>query len=76
MRERRTRALLPAIVVLVLWGLCGREAAGQVRAGVGVVDMTWNVGACSGQYCDQNDDPQSLLAGGEVDPYLHHRLQR
>jgi hypothetical protein len=50
-------------------------ASGKVRAGVAVVDDTWQVGACAGQYCDDNSDVQELIAGGEVDPFLYHRAK-
>ncbi|HZP11166.1 MAG TPA: neutral/alkaline non-lysosomal ceramidase N-terminal domain-containing protein [Nevskiaceae bacterium] len=48
---------------------------GVVRAGVAVVDDTWQVGACAGQYCDTTTDPQNLLTGGDVDPFFYHRAK-
>ncbi len=53
----------------------------RIRAGVGVVDMTWNVGACSGQYCDSLAEEPDLVNGlvGQdddgFDPFLHHRTK-
>ncbi len=41
-----------------------------VRAGVGVADATWHVGASAGQYTDIRDVPGEL-AGGDVDPHAH-----
>ncbi len=48
----------------------------HIRAGVGVVDDTWQVGACAGQYCDTNDDIQVRnLLSGEIDPFFYHRAK-
>jgi hypothetical protein len=59
----------------VIGGSSGGTATGQVRAGVAVVDDTWAIGASAGQYADETTFPQSLLGGGEVDPFLHHRIK-
>jgi hypothetical protein len=40
-----------------------------MRAGVGIADATWNVGAAAGQYSDIRQ-PQNELEG-ETDPHLH-----
>jgi len=41
-----------------------------IRAGVGVADATWQVGAAAGQYSDIRD-PADELQGGDMDPHLH-----
>lgn len=41
-----------------------------IRAGVGVADATWQVGASAGQYSDARD-PFDELQGGDMDPHLH-----
>lgn len=41
-----------------------------IRAGVGVADATWHVGAAAGQYTEVRD-PVDELSGGDVDPHLH-----
>lgn len=48
---------------------------GKVRAGVGVVDMTPDVGYCAGQYCDYATDTIGGLINGEFDPFLTHKLK-
>ena len=48
---------------------------GKVRAGVGVVDMTPEVGYCAGQYCDYATDTLGGLINGEFDPFLTHKLK-
>ncbi|MEQ1439147.1 hypothetical protein AAG565_07270 [Fontimonas sp. SYSU GA230001] len=48
-------------------------AAIKVRAGVGVVDMTPDVGYCAGQYCDYATDTFGGLAGQDLDPFLTHK---
>jgi hypothetical protein len=53
----------------------GTPQGSRVRAGVGVVDMTPDVGYCAGQYCDTTDI-FSGLAGGDIDPYLTHKLKQ
>ncbi len=49
--------------------------AGAVRAGVGVVDMTPDVGYCAGQYCDYATDTLGGLISGDFDPFLTHKLK-
>ncbi|HEY0974573.1 MAG TPA: neutral/alkaline non-lysosomal ceramidase N-terminal domain-containing protein [Solimonas sp.] len=48
---------------------------GAVRAGVGVVDMTPEVGYCAGQYCDYATDTLGGLINGDFDPFLTHKLK-
>lgn len=76
MRRISVTAFVTAILLGLLSPVPSSPAQGQVavpvpqvRAGVGVVDMTWNVGSGAGQYAgDRNGiDPQN----GEVDPNLH-----
>jgi hypothetical protein len=50
--------------------------APTIRAGVGVVDATWNVGAAAGQYSDLNSSlVENVGTGGEVDPHAHSRVK-
>ena len=47
-----------------------------VKAGVGVVDATWNVGATAGQYADANSSlVENVGGGGDVDPHAHSRIK-
>ncbi len=55
--------------------LLGAPVGSKVRVGVGVVDMTPDVGYCAGQYCDYTDITDGL-AGGDIDPYLTHKLKK
>lgn len=48
---------------------------GAVRAGVGVADMTPDVGYCAGQYCDFATDTLGGLINGDFDPFLTHKLK-
>lgn len=48
----------------------------RVRAGVGIADATWHVGAGSGQYTAKDPDAASLLTGDDVDPHGHSTTQR
>ncbi|MBW3662895.1 MAG: neutral/alkaline non-lysosomal ceramidase N-terminal domain-containing protein [Actinobacteria bacterium] len=41
-----------------------------IRAGVGIADATWHVGASSGQYSDFAF-PTGAVSGGDVDPHHH-----
>lgn len=50
-------------------------AAVTVRVGVGVVDMTPEVGYCAGQYCDYATDTLGGLINGDFDPFLTHTLK-
>lgn len=47
----------------------------SVRAGVGIADATWNVGAAAGQYSAENTSLAEGLAGGDVDPAQHSRIK-
>ncbi|PTU31223.1 hypothetical protein CJD38_07675 [Stenotrophobium rhamnosiphilum] len=53
----------------------GTPSGSKVRVGVGVVDMTPDVGYCAGQYCEYTDILDGL-AGGDIDPYLTHKLKK
>ncbi|TXH04831.1 MAG: hypothetical protein E6R07_06985 [Nevskiaceae bacterium] len=55
--------------------LTGTPSGSKVRVGVGVVDMTPDVGYCAGQYCDYSDAANGL-SGGDIDPYVTHKLKR
>ncbi|HWH27510.1 MAG TPA: neutral/alkaline non-lysosomal ceramidase N-terminal domain-containing protein, partial [Mycobacteriales bacterium] len=47
-----------------------------VRAGVGIVDATWNVGAAAGQYSDPNSSlVENVGTGGDVDPHAFSRIK-
>lgn len=47
----------------------------RIRAGVGVVDMTPDVGYCAGQYCEYATDTLGGLISGDFDPFLTHKLK-
>jgi hypothetical protein len=47
----------------------------KVRVGVGVTDMTPEVGYCAGQYCDYATDTLGGLISGDFDPFLTHKLK-
>lgn len=47
----------------------------KVRVGVGVADMTPDVGYCAGQYCDYASDTVQGLLNGDIDPFLTHKLK-
>ena len=67
-RERVLRKSVGA-AVLVLSLLSAGSASAQIRAGVGVVDASWHVGASAGQYAPKAaDDPSH---GSIVDPSAH-----
>jgi hypothetical protein len=55
--------------------LLGFAPDSNIRAGVGVVDMTPDVGYCAGQYCDSTNLFDGL-AGGEIDPFATHKTKR
>ncbi|MES2488895.1 MAG: neutral/alkaline non-lysosomal ceramidase N-terminal domain-containing protein [Pseudomonadota bacterium] len=55
--------------------ILGAPSGSKVRVGVGVVDMTPDVGYCAGQYCEYTDILDGL-AGGDIDPYLTHKLKK
>lgn len=52
--------------------LSGSGNGDMARAGVGVVDMTPDVGYCAGQYCDISNLPEGL-SGDSIDPFLTHK---
>ncbi len=67
---RQKLAIAAAFAGLIIAGLpfVSRAAApGQVRAGVGVIDATWHVGASAGQYAS---DGTSVGEHG-MDPFTH-----
>lgn len=51
------------------------NGASHIRAGVGVVDMTPDVGYCAGQYCEYATDTLGGLINGDFDPFLTHKLK-
>jgi hypothetical protein len=55
--------------------LLGHAPHSNIRAGVGVVDMTPDVGYCAGQYC-ATTNLLNGLTGGEIDPYATHKTKR
>ena len=82
----RRSVAVGSVVALVFAGLLPRATAagagvstqaapGTVRAGVGVVDATWHVGASAGQYAGRIVDPETGEPDDEpahnVDPYGH-----
>lgn len=89
MSRRHVVALTLAALLLAACGRSERPGSGdgdgstppplptetQVKAGVGVVDMTPDVGYCAGQYCDYASDTLTGLLNGDVDPFLTHKLK-
>ncbi len=85
MRLRHVPAVLTAaaLVALTLPTLAAADPVGPVplpgptiRAGVGVADATWNVGAAAGQYASENTSLAENVAGdAEVDPYQHSHIK-
>ena len=58
--------ILAAVLAAVLTGTSGATAqAGQLRAGAGVADASWHVGASAGQYASGRQD------NFHIDPHLH-----
>ncbi|PXV66623.1 neutral/alkaline ceramidase-like enzyme [Sinimarinibacterium flocculans] len=47
----------------------------KIRVGVGIADMTPDVGYCAGQYCDYATDTLGGLIAGDFDPFLTHKLK-
>jgi hypothetical protein len=69
-------ALVAVIVPTVALAKGGSTAEPTIRAGVGIADATWNVGAAAGQYANENTSlAENLLGGGEVDPHAHSRIK-
>ncbi|WP_162932113.1 neutral/alkaline non-lysosomal ceramidase N-terminal domain-containing protein [Solimonas sp. K1W22B-7] len=50
-------------------------AVSKVKAGVGVADMTPDVGYCAGQYCEYATDTLGGIINGDFDPFLTHKLK-
>jgi hypothetical protein len=83
MRLRRVTAALSAVALVAvavpaLAAVRGGTAAPEktIRAGVGIADATWNVGAAAGQYAPENSSlAENLAGGGEVDPHVHSRAK-
>jgi hypothetical protein len=83
----RSRLVLVALLALALvLPAAARPPAGppdgldphrsQVRAGVGIADATWHVGAGSGQYTAKDADAANLVTGEQIDPHGHSTTQR
>ena len=60
--------LAPATAVPTLPKLPKPQAPG-LRAGVGISDLTWRVGAGAGQYGTDGGAPATLAEGGGIDPH-------
>ena len=84
MRLRHLPAILStaALVALPLPSLAAASpavpavAGPTIRAGVGIADATWNVGAAAGQYAPENTSLAENVAGdAEVDPYQHSHIK-
>jgi hypothetical protein len=89
MRPRRVSLLVAAAVLagvavpayaLSRPDLPSPAAAPQVgqtiRAGVGIADATWHVGAAAGQYSSENTSlAENVATGGDVDPHQHSRIK-
>ena len=55
----------------------GADLGGTIKAGYGVADATWHVGAGAGQYAAKSpQDPATGLAGGDIDPHSHSVSQK
>ena len=77
----------PALLFALLATACGSSTAPdagvaspvngeiKVRVGVGIADMTPDVGYCAGQYCDYATDTLGGLINGDFDPFLTHKLK-
>ena len=73
------RISVTAFVTAILLGLLSPVASpvdaqvavpvSQVRAGVAVTDITWNVGSGAGQYAGDREEVD--LQEGEIDPHMH-----
>jgi hypothetical protein len=84
----RPRLLIALPLVALILGACGSSqpattgsapppasGAVKVRVGVGIADMTPDVGYCAGQYCDYATDTLGGLINGDFDPFLTHKLK-
>lgn len=55
----------------------GVDLGGTIKAGYGIADATWHVGAGAGQYAAKSPhDPALGLAGGDIDPHNHSLSQK
>ena len=55
----------------------GADLGGTIKAGYGVADNTWHVGAGGGQYTQKTpDNAQNAVTNGEVDPHGHSLVQK
>ncbi|HEV2999652.1 MAG TPA: neutral/alkaline non-lysosomal ceramidase N-terminal domain-containing protein [Solirubrobacteraceae bacterium] len=61
----RRRGTLAALVCAAFMGVTGTAHAGELRAGVGLADASWHVGASAGQYASGRQDTF------HVDPHVH-----
>ena len=69
-------ALVAAAAPAIAAATSAPEPRATIRAGVGIADATWNVGAAAGQYAPENTSlAQNLIDGGEVDPSVHSRAK-
>ena len=84
MRLPRLSVLLPVVALVAVAvpsvALAAKPAPPPaertVRAGVGIADATWNVGAAAGQYSAENTSlAENVAGGGEIDPQQHSRAK-
>ena len=78
-RGKALAALVALVAVLALLPAAATTAAPTwkgIRAGVGIADATWRVGAGGGQYAEKDVDAANVATGGEVDPGGHAKTQR
>jgi hypothetical protein len=55
----------------------GVDLGGTIKAGYGIADATWHVGAGAGQYAAKSpQDPVTGAAGGSIDPHNHSLSQK
>ena len=72
-----TAALFAAVAVVPAVARPAAPAAVPgLKAGVGVADATWRVGAGSGQYTEKNPNAVEVAQGGDADPNLHSNSQQ
>ena len=83
MRLRRLPAVLSALAIVTATvpavaavSAAVSGSAPTIKAGVGIADATWNVGAAAGQYATENTSLAQNVAGdGEVDPYQFSHIK-
>lgn len=78
-RPTRSLAVLFSLVAATLPALAGATPAiegGVLKAGIGIADATWHVGAGGGQYTEKDPNAAALVTGGEIDPHNHANTQR